>query len=196
MVVRQRRIISVQKILSSQEPRFKTLRFLSIERDWRDYTVKLQSKHPNIESLRTAIKATFVSMDRAALQRACERFRHRLAAFIQEEGRYIDKVYSLWTYQQFSIKLFSIHYAVFVKNNYVWKHSFIFSFFGAAPRIRNNLHAIKNLNLIAKNFHYNAKPFFNYFLNRTKKIFFNCFFFLNRTKRIFFNQCLLKKKRK
>lgn len=49
-----------------------------------------KSRHPNVTSLRTAIEAAFAGMDRAALQRACDRFGSRIEAVIQVNGRYIE----------------------------------------------------------------------------------------------------------
>ncbi|KYM94846.1 hypothetical protein ALC62_14441 [Cyphomyrmex costatus] len=49
-----------------------------------------KSRHPNMTSLRTAIKPAFVGMDSVTLQRACERFRPRIDAVIQANGGYIE----------------------------------------------------------------------------------------------------------
>ncbi|KYN10983.1 hypothetical protein ALC57_16867 [Trachymyrmex cornetzi] len=49
-----------------------------------------KSRHPNVTSLRTAIEAAFIGMDSATLQHACERFRQRIEAVIQANGRYIE----------------------------------------------------------------------------------------------------------
>lgn len=67
----------------------------------------LKSTHPKVESLRAAIKATFVNMDRAALQQACERFRHRLVAIIQAEGRYIKYILYEFT-KNFLLKIYAL----------------------------------------------------------------------------------------
>jgi len=47
-----------------------------------------KSRHPNVKSLRTAIKAAFVDIDNATLQRACGRF--RIEAVIEADGGYIE----------------------------------------------------------------------------------------------------------
>jgi len=49
-----------------------------------------KSRHPNVTSLWTAIEATFVDIDSATLQRACERFRSRIEAVIEADGDYIE----------------------------------------------------------------------------------------------------------
>jgi len=49
-----------------------------------------KSKHPNVTSLRTTIKAAFADIDSATLQCACERFRSRIEAVIETDGGYIE----------------------------------------------------------------------------------------------------------
>ena len=51
--------------------------------------VRNKSRHP-VTSLRTAIKATFVDMDSAILQRVYEYFEPRIEAVIQTNGEYIE----------------------------------------------------------------------------------------------------------
>jgi len=49
-----------------------------------------KSRHSNVMSLRTAIEATFADIDSATLQHACECFRSRIEAMIEEDEGYIE----------------------------------------------------------------------------------------------------------
>ena len=68
---------------SPNSPDLNPLDYYVIER------VTNMSRHPNVTSLRIAIKVAFVGMDSATLQHACERFKPRIEA-IQANGGYIE----------------------------------------------------------------------------------------------------------
>ena len=80
LALRQRRYVLIQRILTFQ-PRFKSPGLLRMERIER---VTNKSRHSNviINKSKDVIKAAFVGMNSATLQRACERFRLRIETII------------------------------------------------------------------------------------------------------------------
>lgn len=49
-----------------------------------------KSRHPNVASLKNAIKASFADMEKEILAKACARFRPRIEAVIEAKGGYIE----------------------------------------------------------------------------------------------------------
>ncbi len=49
-----------------------------------------KAAHPNLDSLRAAIKHAMANLDRTHLENACLRFRSRIEAVIEAEGGWIE----------------------------------------------------------------------------------------------------------